>query len=231
MIERETFLGHSKFEKAIIVLVPMILGGLIGWFLPIIANWILKLPVVPMEKLILLITFFNSLWVSSVATVIGTIAGLLVGFIILNESLEVTISYNNLQLKFGEKINVIEKQDILAIYIENKHLIILGQKSNELYREVIDVKKDTVREAFNKYQYPWNETDPFGSQYQRWVLGHTDFPEKMNVLLYARDRALKEKKKADAKYLREDLAQLGAVIRDERNGQYVRLAQNANDDI
>ncbi|WP_442752036.1 CysS/YqeB C-terminal domain-containing protein [Bacillus pseudomycoides] len=42
---------------------------------------------------------------------------------------------------------------------------------------------------------------------------------------------MKEKKKVDAKYLREDLAQLGAVIRDERNGQYVRLAQNANFDV
>ena len=231
MIESETFLGHSKPQKVIIVLVPMILGGLIGWFVPIIANWILKLPVVPMEKLILLITFFNSLWVSSIATVIGTIAGLLLGFIILNESLEVTISYNNLHLKCGEKINLMDTTDTLAIYIENKHLIILGQKSNELYREVIEVKKDTVREAFNKHQYPWYETDPFSSEYERWALGHTDFPEKINVLLYARDRALKEKKKADAKYLREDLAQLGAVIRDERNGQYVRLAQNANFDV
>ncbi|MGQ5530709.1 YqeB family protein [Bacillus sp. CGMCC 1.60114] len=231
MIESETFLGHSKFQKAIIVLVPMILGGSIGWFVPIIANWILKLPVVPMEKLVLFIASFNSLWVSSIAAIIGTIAGLLLALVILNESLEVTISYNNLQLKFGERINIIEKKDILAIYIENKHLVILGQTSNELYREVIEMKVDTVREAFNKYQYPWNEIDPFGSQYQRWALGHPDFPEKINALLYARDHALKEKKKANAKYLREDLAQLGVVIRDERNGQYVRLAQNANYDI
>lgn len=230
MIEKETFIGHSKSQKTIIVLVLMVLGGVIGWFVPIIANWILKLPVVPMEKLILFITFFDSLWVSCIATVIGTIAGLLFGVMILDERLEVTISFNNLQLKFGGKTNFIEKNDIMAIYIENEYLIILGQNSNELYREVIDEEKDTVREAFNKHQYPWNETDPFASEYERWALGNTHFPEKINVLLYARDCALKEEKEEDAKYLREDLAQLGAVIRDERNGQYVRLAQSAHCD-
>ncbi len=60
------------------------------------------------------------------------------------------------------------------------------------------------------------------------MLGHPDFPEKVNALLYAREHALKEDKKKDAKYLREDLAKLGVVIRDERNSQYVRLAKNTN---
>ncbi|NGP46208.1 hypothetical protein G4V62_15070 [Bacillaceae bacterium SIJ1] len=36
---------------------------------------------------------------------------------------------------------------------------------------------------------------------------------------------MREDKKKDAAYLREDLAKLGAVIRDERHGQYVRMAQ------
>lgn len=60
------------------------------------------------------------------------------------------------------------------------------------------------------------------------MLGHPDFPEKVNARLYAREHVLKEDKKKDAKYLREDLAKLGVVIRDERNGQYVRLVKDTN---
>nr|WP_257347057.1 hypothetical protein [Pseudalkalibacillus decolorationis] len=181
-----------------------------------------------MEKLILLIASFNSLWVSIVATVIGIIVGVLLTFIIFDESLEVAISYKNLHLKLRDKIDIIEKKDISAIYMENKQLIIFGQSSDELDREVIETKEDTVPEAFNHYQYPWNEKDPFDSQYQRWVLGHPDFPENINALLYAREHALKENKKKNTKYLREDLAKLGVIIRNERNGQYARLAKVAN---
>ncbi|PEE39676.1 YqeB family protein [Bacillus pseudomycoides] len=227
MKDNETVLGLSKFEKILIILIPMVLGGLIGWFIPTIADWILKLPVVPMEKLILLITSFNNLWVSIVATVLGIIVGVLLTFIIFDESLEVTLSNNSLQLKLGDNIETIEKKDISVIYMENKQLIILGQNSEELYREVFETRKETVRQTLLNYQYPWKEKDPFYSHYQRWVLGHPDFPEKINALLYAREFALKENKKENAKYLRKDLAKLGVVIRDERNGQYARLIKGA----
>lgn len=230
MRENETVIGLSKFEKGLIGLVPMALGGSIGWFIPAIAAWVLTLPIVPMEKLFLLITSFDSLWVSIVATMIGIIAGILLAFIIFEESLEVAIFDNSLRLKLGDNIETIEKKDILAIYLENKQLVILDLNSNELYRGFIETKEDNVQEAFQTYQYPWKEKDPFNDQYQRWVLGHPDFPEKINALLYAREHALKEKKKEDAKYLREDLAKLGVVIRDERNGQYVRLAKGTNND-
>jgi len=228
MRETETVLGLSKGEKTIIILVPMVLGGLIGWFIPVIADWLLKLPVVPWEGLIEFIASLNSFWVSIAATIIGITVGVLLTLTIFEESLEVTITYDNLQLKLGDKVDIIDKKDISTIYIENKQLIILGKNSNELYREIFETKIDTVRETFRTYKYPWKEKDPFKKEYQRWVLGHPDFPEKLNALLYAREHALKEDKKKDAKHLREDLAKLGVVIRDEKNRQYVRLVKDTN---
>jgi cysteinyl-tRNA synthetase len=53
---------------------------------------------------------------------------------------------------------------------------------------------------------------------------HSDFPEKISALLYAREIALRNDKKKDAKQFQKDLAKLGIVIKDERNGQYVRFA-------
>lgn len=228
MNEKKKVLGLTKSEKTLIIIVPMIVGGVIGWFMPIIADWLLKLPVVPLEIVVKLIAASNSFWVSIVTTIIGIVVGVLLTLIIFDETLEVTVSRDNLQLKLGDKVVTIAKKDISAIYLENKQLIILGQYSMELYREVIESKKDTIREAFQNYQYPWTEKDPFESEYQRWVLGHPDFPEKISAFLYAREHALKENKKKEAKHLRVDLAKLGAVIRDEKGVQYVRFAEGVN---
>lgn len=124
--------------------------------------------------------------------------GILLTLIIFNESLKFTITFENLRFKINDKVETIDKKNISAIYMENNQLVILGESSNKLYREVFDTKKETAREAFNHYHYPWYEKDPYESLYQRWVLGHS---EKINTLLYAREHTLKEGKKANAKYL------------------------------
>lgn len=228
MGDNETFLGYNRFEKALIIMVPMILGAIIGWFIPIIADWILKLPIVPLEKLIITITSYNHFWVSIVATIIGVVVGLIFSLIVFSEALKVKMSDKELKLTLGDQERIINKKDISAVYVENKHLVVLGRCNNELYREILESKLETVREAFRQYHYPWKEEDPFMNQYQRWVLGHPDFPENINALLYAREYALKEDKKEEANRLRKDLATLGVVIRDDKTAQYVRLAKDEN---
>ncbi|MFD2211934.1 hypothetical protein ACFSMW_19695 [Virgibacillus halophilus] len=224
----EMVLGFSKSEKLLVVFLPVLSGGLIGWFIPVIAGWILKLPIVPWGKLVELIASFNSVWVSIVAALIGIAGGIWLAFVIFAESLEVTISFHSVRLKLGDRIETIAKKDISAIFMEKKQIVFLGTKSNELYRGILETKVDKAHEAFHRYQYPWCEKDPFEGQYQRWVLGHPDFPENVNTLLHARERALKEDEEKDAKHLREDLAKLGAIIKDEKKAQYVRMAHGIN---
>lgn len=160
------------------------------------------------------------------ATVVGIIFGILLTAIIFDESLKVTISYQYVQLKIGDKVETIEKKEVLVIYIENKRLIILGENSNELYRKAIETKSESVCEVFQQYHYPWVDKDPYENQYQSWVLGHPDFSEKINALLHSREIALRNDKKKDAKHFQEDSAKVGIIIKDERNGQYVRFANN-----
>lgn len=224
-----TLLGLNKSEKALIVVVPIILGAVIGWFVPVIADGVLQLPVVPLEKLMIYIASLNHFWVSIVATITGVFVGLFFSFMVFSDSLKVTVTDHQLKLVLEDSEKIIEKKQIAAIYFEDKNLVVLGQRSHELYRAVLDMKLDSVRKAFHHHRYPWKDDDPFVDQYQRWILDHPNFTSHIHSLLNARERALKEGKKKEAKYLREDLAILGIVIRDEKNGQYVRLI-HGNDD-
>jgi energy-converting hydrogenase Eha subunit A len=221
MGENRTVLGINTFEKSLIIAICTILGAVIGWFLPVIADWVLKLPIIPMEQWIRLISSLDHFWVSVIAAGVGVIAGMIFSLVVFHETLTATVSDHQLRLVLGDAVKIFKREDIYAVYMDNKNLVVLGQNSQELYREVLEAKLDTVRQAFYLHGYPWNEEDPFAAHYQRWVEGHPDFPPTVNALMRARERALKEDNKT-AKYLRGDLAELGVVIRDERNGQFAR---------
>ncbi|RIL87995.1 50S ribosomal protein L29 [Staphylococcus cohnii] len=229
MEHNKTILGFSRFEKLMIILIPMILGGTIGWFLPTIAKWILKLPFIPLEKLFIFASHSNNFWFSISAMIIGVIAGIILSIFILSESLKVLISDDAVKLQIGDEQKIINKSDISAVYVEKKTLIILGKYSNELCRESLESKIETTKNAFLYHRYPWKEEDPFIKQYKRWVLGHPDFSNQINALLYAREQALKNDEEDEAKQLRKDLVQLNIVIRDDKNAQYVRYATMKND--
>lgn len=181
-----------------------------------------------MEKLIITISSLNHFWVSIVATIIGVIVGLVFSIIVFSETLKVIVSDNKLKLVIDDVEKAIEKKEVSAIYLENKDLVVLGQSGHELYRGLLESKLEVIQEAFSHQSYPWKEEDPFASQYKRGVLDHPDFPADINALLNARARALKEENKEEAKHLREDLAKVGVVIRDEKKAQYVRRINDAN---
>lgn len=222
-MNQETIVGLSKIEKTLYWIIPPVLGAVLGWFLPVIADWVLTIPIVPFKGPLEFITSLNSFWVSIIAAVIGSVAGLFFSQYILTEILQVFISDQNVKLLFKEKEEVIEKKDISAVYLENKDLVVLGHDDTELYRERIESKKMFVESAFKHHGYKWADEDPFKNKYQRWVADHPDFPSHINTLLLARERAILDNKHEEAKILRKDLAKLGVVIQDEDKRQYVRM--------
>ncbi|MCF7616682.1 hypothetical protein P9D51_18565 [Bacillus sonorensis] len=219
----ETMIGITKLEKALYLMIPPVLGAVLGWFLPVIADWMLMIPIVPFKGPLEFVASFNSYWVSIIAAIIGIIAGLFFSQYIFNEILKVLISDQNVRLLMKEKEEMIEKKEISTVYLENKDLVILGVNGNELYREQIEAKKPLVEKAFKHHGYQWAEEDPFKNKYQRWVADHPHFPSHINALLSARERALQENQQEEAKILRKDLSKLGVVIQDNDKRQYVRM--------
>src|SRR5690606_19175879 len=82
---------------------------------------------------------------------------------------------------------------------------------------------EDLAEAFQNHGYPWSaDGDPFKDRYRRWVPDLPELPPSAHALLKVRERALKEKNKKDIAELREELAKIGYIVRDEGVNQYGR---------
>lgn len=222
-MQNETIVGLTKRDKAILVIVGPLLGMVIGWFIQIIASWLIKIPFIPLQPFFKWILDWNSSWVSLIGAIVGLIAGILFVLYAFSESLKMTVTDHEVRMKRYEQEEKLQKSKISTVYMDKKEIVLLGLKGEELYRSHTDAKKEAVEEAFYKHRFPWKNEDPYGKEYQRWVPEHPDYPASVNSLLAARERAMKEDDEKEASILRKDLAAQGAVIRDKDNRQYVRM--------
>lgn len=157
----ETILGLSTAEKIITIIISPILGAIFGWFIPTIAEWVIKIPLIPLEGLFEWIAGLESRWFSVIAAIVGMIAGLIFVFYVFRETLEITITDKEVKLNVKEKENVIQKNEISSIYMEGKELVFLGIEGNELFRGHPDLKQERISEAFTQHWYPWKDKDPY----------------------------------------------------------------------
>ena len=222
-MQNETVLGLSKLDKTIVIVGGPLLGGVIGWFIQIISSWLIKVPFIPFEPFFRWVLSWNSSWVSIIGVGVGLIAGILFAVYAFSESLKMTVTDQEVTMKRYDKEEQLQKNEISAIYMDKKEIVLLGLKGEELYRSRTDAKKAAVEEALRKHMFPWKDQDPYMDDYQRWVPEHPDFPASVNSLLSARERAMKEDDEKEVNILRKDLADQGAVIRDEDKRQYVRM--------
>ncbi|QKG85137.1 50S ribosomal protein L29 [Kroppenstedtia pulmonis] len=228
-MNNETFLGLSARDRAFLYIVPPILGAVLGWFLPSIADWALTLPWAPFQGVLELITSFRGPWVATITAILGLIAGYAFAHYVITESLGIYISNEQVKLVFKEKEDIIAKKDISAVYVEDKQLILLGTGGSELYREQHESKKKMIQDAFKRHHYPWENEDPFQDAYHLWVTDDPALSPNVNALLQTRAQALEEEEKDDAKVLRKELAKLGVVIRDEGKWQYIRMSKKSDE--
>ncbi|GED71370.1 hypothetical protein BRE01_50720 [Brevibacillus reuszeri] len=198
-------------------------GVVVGYFLPQIAAWALKLPWVPFEGPLKLVNYFSGIWVNLLLALLGLIVGLVVAAVAVKELLVVTITDEEVQLdKDGHKQTIVRKE-IDTVFLDGKQLVILGKSGHELARDKIDESPSTVMDAFKSYDYSWStEGDPFKHEYKRWVLDTPDLSTTANALMKAREIALKKKDAKDGKELRNELIKLGYIVREEETRQYWR---------
>lgn len=203
-------------------------GPVLGYFLPRIAAWALKLPWVPFEGPLKLINLFNGFWLDMIIALLGLIVGLVVASTAVKEMLVVTIGDEEVQLdKDGHK-QIIGRKEIDTVFLDGQQLVILGKSGYELVREKIDETPKIVVDGFKRHGYVWSTGgDPFKDEYRRWVPDTPDISPSANAVMKAREKALQKKETKEMKELRNELMKLGIVVRDEGTSQYWRQVHRA----
>ncbi|MFH9660221.1 hypothetical protein ACH4NF_19290 [Streptomyces sp. NPDC017248] len=118
---------------------------------------------------------------------------------------------------------------IAAVFRDGKQLVLLGHDGGELTRQECDLNTGRVADAFTEHGYAWADVDPHQGEFRRWVPGAPGLPEGANALLKVRQESLEKKEPSheDVRELREELARLGVVVRDEKRRQHWRTFRKA----
>ncbi|WP_435283202.1 YqeB family protein [Streptomyces koelreuteriae] len=218
-------IGVELAESAwAIVLFCVACGAVAGALLPLLARWLLSLPWAPLEGPAELLTSIPEPALTLGTVAVGALAGLLLGFMAVHESLSVNISDTHVTLTIRDSTRSFAREEIATLFRDGKHLVALAPDGMELAREPCGLPWPRLTGTLTAYGYPWAAEDPHRADYRRWVPGTPGLPEGADALLRARAQARKNSDDAgDARELRGELLRLGVVVRDEEKRQYWRL--------
>ncbi|MEU7579093.1 hypothetical protein AB0B50_16000 [Streptomyces sp. NPDC041068] len=220
--EETTEIGHPRGDLALILVGMPLLGLLLGLALPRLARWASGSPVLPWRDGIEFIGGLDAPWQTALVMAAGLVAGLLLAFTALAESMKVRLSDARVTVEQEGRTRTFERADVSAVFLDGKHLVLLGADSGELARGENGARAAALAGAFRAHGYPWRDADPHASLFRRWIPGTPDLPAEVHALLAARKAALKRDAGRDARDLVETVRGLGFVVRDEGKEQHWR---------
>ena len=198
------------------VLFPLVGAGAIAG-LNALTGWMVKLPWAPVKIPAKFVDELPEPAATLGALAIGAVAGLIVAVIAVHEQLAVTVAGDRVDLARGDgTVRTADGAAVDLVFMDGKQLVLLDAAGAELARESSDLKAELLRDAFEAQGYRWVAEDPHRAEYRLWVAPVSDLPDGVNVLLAARHKALKDGKADYAGRIRDELAQLGFVVRDEK---------------
>jgi len=157
----------------------------------------------------------------------GVVGGIVLAAAALEDTLKVTITDTEVEFLKNQVTRVVPRNEVKVAFLDGRDIVLQDAASRELARERHDELKGEARKipaAFQAHGYPWSAADPYADAFRRWVEDDPDLPPAVNAVLRARSKAFAQgdKGKADLRELREEVAKLGYVVRDEDKKQYWR---------
>ena len=216
-------LGLTKNEKYIINFVLPLLGAVAGWYLPVLARWILNLPWLPYEGIIEKIASYSGTTPSIILCIAGIVAGIILSQFIFHETLQILVNKDSVTLMIKDTKDQFRKGEIQSIFLDGKSLVLVGLQENEMFKEEYDGNKKKMADAFLSLGYPWSESDPYLAAYCRWNENDLQIPAAVHALLRTRKSCLENEQEKIAKQVQLDLAKIGVAIKDRKKDQYIRL--------
>ena len=161
------------------------------------------------------------------ALVLGAIAGLVLAWFVDAESLTVRLSAREVVLHRPGTTRTVPGTEVAVAFLDSDKLVLLGRTGRELAREPCHLPVKRLAPAFRSHGIAWSDRDPYADAYRRWIPNSPDVPADANAVFAARQEALKGGDDRDIAELREELARLGFVVRDDHKRQYWRRVDAA----
>lgn len=196
---------------------------LVYWLLKLLADWLLSLSSAPFRPAAEILTSLPEPWVAIGVAVVGGAAGAVVSVMAKHESVSVTVSEQSVTVATRGKAATFDHTDIASVFYEEKTLVMLGKRREELTRTPCDLGADPLSKAFIDKGYLWATEDPYKTRFRPWVRNMPGLPAEANAILAARSKALSEDDDSiDPEELRVELSNIGVVVRDKNKKQYWR---------
>ncbi|GAA0941887.1 hypothetical protein GCM10009554_33870 [Kribbella koreensis] len=225
----KTVIGHSAADKLLLYGGLPLLGLVLGYFLPRIADWATKLEWVPFQGPLELISRWDGWWVVAICLALGLIGGVLLAAMALEDTLKTTVGNTEVEFLKNQRTTRVPREKVALAFLDGKEIVLQDSRSAELAREKHDelgaAARTKIQAAFRAHGYPWSDAgDPHESEFRRWVEDDPDLSPAANAVLKARSKAFGQgdKGKADLRELRLELGKLGFVVRDREKKQYWR---------
>ncbi|MEV4266579.1 hypothetical protein [Kribbella sp. NPDC049584] len=225
---QRTVIGHSAGDKVMLFGGLPLLGLVLGFFLPRIADWATGRAWVPFQGVLKLIAEWNGWWVVAICVFAGLIAGVLLAAVALDDILKVTITDQSVEFLKNQKTVTVPREKVAVAFLDGKEIVLQDASSRELAREKHDQLKSEAKQipvAFRAHGYPWSDAgDPHESEFRRWIEDDPELPPAVNAILKVRAKAFDQgdKGKADLRELRNELTNLGYTVKDRDKKQYWR---------
>ncbi|OIJ87895.1 YqeB family protein [Streptomyces colonosanans] len=223
---RLTALGEPILSTVCVYIVFALMGAGAGWLVDFLADWLVTLPWAPLQGPAELATSIPS----PALPVAGSVAGLALGLVAQHEQLVIRLSDDRVVLTYKGREQEFPHDAIATVFRDGKQLVLLGHDGGELARQECSLDTDRVADAFTEHGHTWADADPHKNEFRRWVPNTPGLPPGANAILKARQESLEKKGPSDddVRELREELARLGVVVRDEKRRQYWRTFREAS---
>lgn len=197
-------------------------GALAVWGLKLAAGWVAGLSWAPFQGVFRLAADVPEPFATIGAFVLGAAGGLVLAFLGQVEMLVVVLEDDVVEASAHGRTRTIGRHEIDRVCMSGKELVVLSPDGGEPLRARTGAPAERLAEAFRAHGHTWVDADPHADRFTRWVDGGEGLPPGANAVLKARQKARDKDDEGDAAELREELAKLGVVVRDEKKRQYWR---------
>lgn len=164
-------------------------------------------------------------WAIALLVLAGALAGWYVFLGWGREVGEVTVDAQRVVIAGSTGSVSFARAEIADIFLDKDELVLLDARSRELSRTTSDsAVAHRLAAAFEQFDYPWRGTgDPH--EFSAWVDRSPDLDAPAHELLRRRRRALADGRTGVAEEARDELLDLGIVVRDRGGRQEYRRVE------